>query len=216
MAKRTTKKAAKGKPKSKAGKRRAEAPGADAVLDAALRRAALDGWRSVTLADIAQEASAAEDDVRALFANKAAVLRGLLARVDTRVAASLAEDPCDGTSARDRLFDVLMRRFDALAHDRDGMVAIISAIGCDPKQAACMLPRLLCTMAKALKAAGLTSKGPCGAVRVKGLALVYGDALRAFMADDGADLAKTMAALDRGLRRAEACARFLGWARPAA
>lgn len=192
----------------------------DVVLDAALRCAARDGWGAVTLEDIAAEAAGAEEQVTALFATKAAIVRGLLDRVDERATASFDAEPVDGSSVRDRLFDLLMRRFDALAHAdgpdaataRAGMTAVIRHQARDPKAALCLMPRLMRAMASALEMAGPGSRGPCGALRVKGLALVYADALRAFLDDDGADMAKTMAALDRGLRRAEGAARFLGWA----
>ena len=43
-----------------------------------------------------------------------------------------------------------------------------------------------------------------GALRVKGLALIYLSALRAWLRDESADKARTMAVLDTQLRRAEA------------
>jgi len=220
MAKRATRKSTSIKDAAK--KRKAPPPlSDDTVLDAALRCAARDGWRAVTLADIAAEAATNVEAVEALYPTKAAVVRGLLGRVDDKAAASLEEAPMDGSSARDRLFDLLMRRFDALAcadypdaeTARAGMVAIIRDQARDPKAVLCLMPRMLRTMAAALDAAGPGSRGPCGALRVKGLGLVYGDTLRTFLGDDGADMAKTMAALDRGLRRAEGAARFFGWAR---
>ncbi len=39
---------------------------------------------------------------------------------------------------------------------------------------------------------------------------LYLAVLRVFLADDSADLGRTMAALDRGLRRGEALCRFAG------
>ena len=40
-------------------------------------------------------------------------------------------------------------------------------------------------------------------VRIEGLTLIYANALRVWLTDDTPDMAKTMAALDQGLRRAE-------------
>ena len=45
----------------------------------------------------------------------------------------------------------------------------------------------------------------------KELALVYLNALRVWLADDTEDMAKTMAALDRGLRQAEMLIRLCGF-----
>ena len=62
---------------------------------------------------------------------------------------------------------------------------------------------MLCSMAWMLEAAGLNSGGINGAIRTKGLAVIYGCALSAWLADDSPDASKTMAVLDRGLARAE-------------
>jgi hypothetical protein len=55
-----------------------------------------------------------------------------------------------------------------------------------------------------LTGAGVDSWGPLQPLQLKGLGLVYLAALRAWFGDDSADLAPTMAALDKGLARAEA------------
>jgi hypothetical protein len=64
----------------------------------------------------------------------------------------------------------------------------------------------MCSMARMLEAAGLSARGPVGAVRTKGLAVVYANAVRAWLGDDSTDMASTMAALDKGLRQAERAA----------
>ena len=63
-----------------------------------------------------------------------------------------------------------------------------------------------------LEAAGVGSAGRIGALRWVGLAAVYLEAFRAWARDESEDMARTMAALDRALARADrwasACARF--------
>ena len=108
-----------------------------------------------------------------------------------------------------------MRRFDVLQPDRSAVRAIIRDSLCDPLAVLCQGPMLLCSMASMLEAAGLSSAGLNGALRTKGLALVYLVALRAWLKDDSTDLAKTMAVLDRGLRQAEKMAAFLNSGRTA-
>ena len=58
-------------------------------------------------------------------------------------------------------------------------------------------------MARMLKAGGLKAGGINGAIRTKGLALIYVRTLCVWLGDDSKDLSKTMAVLDRGLARAE-------------
>jgi hypothetical protein len=53
-----------------------------------------------------------------------------------------------------------------------------------------------------LEAAGIHKRGIARGIAIEGAVLVHADAMRAFL-DDGPDLSKTMAALDRGLTRGE-------------
>ncbi len=189
------------KPKRKTRSRRITP---DRVIDAALRLAAAGGWRRLGLDQIAGEAGLSVAELRSVFPSKAAILAGFIRRTDERVLAGGGDGGEDGGgAARDRLFDVLMRRFDVLQPDRSAVRAILRDSLCDPLAVLCQGPVLLGSMASMLEAAGLSPAGPIGVLRTKGLALVYLVALGAWLKDDSADLSKTMAALDRGLRQAE-------------
>ena len=71
-----------------------------------------------------------------------------------------------------------------------------------------------------LRAAGIRSEGPDGQLRAAGLGTVYASVYRTWLGDDDPGLAKTMAALDRRLRRGErtlqsldeAASKFCGFA----
>ena len=199
--KKSPKPARTAKSKSKA---KSDLPGR--IIDAALALAVSRGWRRIRLADIAAEAGVTVAELSAVFSSKSAIIGGFVRRTDERV---LAGGEAEGSSARDRLFDVLMRRFDALQPHRQAVAAILGVLVCDPLAPMRYGPGLMCSMARMLKAAGLSSKGPGGALRAKGLAVVYMLALRAWLTDDSADLAKTMAVLDRGLRQAESLVTLL-------
>jgi hypothetical protein len=62
-----------------------------------------------------------------------------------------------------------------------------------------------------LDAAGVSTAGLPGALRVRGLTVVWLAAVRAWARDDSADLAATMRAVDDALQRAE---RAADWAAP--
>jgi len=101
------------------------------------------------------------------------------------------------------LFDVMMRRFDALTPYRSGLESISRALRTDPVAGAvhaCSLRRSLSWM---LEAAGIPSDGIAGVLRVKGLAVIYLMVFKVWLTDDSADLSRTMAALDARLRQAE-------------
>lgn len=184
-----------------AGKTAAAPTTEDRILDATLAVAARDGWRAASLARIA---AAAELDLAALYAqfpSKPALLAGLLRRIDRAVLAGDAPDAAEG-SPRDRLFDVVMRRFDALQPWRAGLLAI-ARDGVDPLSGLALAGPFARSMAWMLEAAGIPSGGLAGRMRAVGLAVVYARVFRAWLEDDSADLGKTMAALDRGLALAE-------------
>ncbi len=174
----------------------------DRILDATLALAEREGWRKASLGAIAGEAGMPLHELYGEFRSRAAILGGLMARTD---AAVLAEAPAADSdeSLRDRLFDVLMRRFDALKPHRAALKVIARGLASDPPTALCSAPAFLRSMAWMLEAAGLSSAGTRGLLRVRALALLYLCVLRVFVGDDSADLAKTMAALDRRLRQAE-------------
>lgn len=181
-----------------------EHPNAGRLIEAALRAAAAHGWRRLSLAAIARDAGVGLDEAYALYPGKLALLAGIVAWHDR---AMLRAGPADaGDDPRDRLFEVVMRRFDSLQGYRDGMRAIVRDVVRDPLALAVAGPRLMLSLSWMLEAAGLPIRGPAGPVRAAGLGLVYLAALRAWGADDSPDMARTMAALDRGLRRAEGVA----------
>lgn len=177
------------------------------LLRSALTIAATGGWRSASLAIVAADAGASLAEAYGVIPTRLSILSGLLSRTDRRVLADGPADPDD--APRDRLFDILMRRFDALAADRDGVRAIVRDMPGDPLNALLLAPCFAASMAWMLEAAGLPAVGIGGSLRVKGLALVYLATLRTWLDDDSIDMARTMAALDRNLQRADSLARRL-------
>ncbi|MEE8351551.1 MAG: TetR/AcrR family transcriptional regulator, partial [Rhodospirillales bacterium] len=181
-------------------KNKAEIDPAARIIDAALDLSVSLGWRSLTLAAIAKETGLEVADVRTQFPCKAAILHGLIQRIDKQ---ALKDDVDEGSSHRDRLFDLLMRRFDALNPAKPAVAAIAWDAWCDPAAVLVAGPSLLCSMVRMLDAAGIKTRNLLGPARVKGLSLIYANAFRVWLGDDSDDMARTMAALDKGLRFAE-------------
>ena len=204
--------------------RKSDIPGR--VIEAALDLAASQGWRQTSISEIAAEAGLDFARVRAAFPSKTSIVAEFVKRIDDKILADAAAPGARGKSGgksggkasaeadestRDRLFDVLMRRFDALTPHKAGLAAIVRDTCADPLTAVVLIPRVLCSMAKMLEAAGVSSSGLFGALRVKGLAMIYAEAYRVWLGDDSKDMAKTMATLDRALGRVE---RLISLCRP--
>jgi AcrR family transcriptional regulator len=174
----------------------------DRIIDAALACIARQGWRRLSLADIAAEAGLPILRVYRMFQSKPAILRGFFRRVDEAVlAAPLDSEPDE--RPRDRVFDLLMRRFDALTPYRAALEVLGRELPTDPLAALAAGAGLLRSMRWMLEAAGISGEGLGGALAVKLTAAVYLATLRVWLRDESPDLAPTMAALDRRLRGIE-------------
>ncbi len=172
---------------------------ADTILDAALAVAGERGWREAALSDIAAQAGCGLADVYRHFPSKGALARAAVARVD---AAVLTEDDTGGDEPfRDRLFDLLMRRYDALKPQRSAIEALWRDLPRAPFSGAPFAPALMRSMTWTLEAAGAPPRPPFGLLRVKLLAGIHLSVMRVWLRDDSDDLGPTMASLDRALKR---------------
>lgn len=177
------------------------------IVEAAMAAFAAEGYAGARLTHIAEAAGTDLGVLRARVSDKAGIVALMLRRIDGDV---LGEDPGFGPdeSVRDRLFDLLMRRFDALNPYRPGLEACAKAFRADPGLALRLAPAACGGLGWYLEAAGTGADGPMGALRLKGLSAVWLRCLTAWFDDEGPDLPKTMAALDKALSQAE---RAAGW-----
>jgi AcrR family transcriptional regulator len=181
---------------------------ADRIIDAALALVATEGWRRLSLAAIAAAAELPILQVYRVFRSKQAILCGLFRRVDEIVLAEPAATEPD-ERPRDRLFDLIMRRFDALQPYKGALDVLRRELPGDPVTALCAGSSLLRSLRWMLEAADIPTGGVRGAIVVRLAAAAYLSAMRIWHQDDSTDLARTMAALDARLRRIE------GWLTPA-
>ncbi len=160
----------------------------------------------IGFAEIAKGAGVSLNQLRGEFTSKLAILAAHLKAVDRAV---LAEDFSDMAEEppRERLFDVLMRRLEALAPYREAVRSLIRSAGRNPPLALALNGLAVRSQQWMLTAAGINASGPRGMMRAQGLAVLFGSVLRTWIRDEDAGLARTMAALDRALARGQ---RFAG------
>jgi hypothetical protein len=160
------------------------------------------GWATATLEGAARRAGLAVGDLVAAGGDRWGLLDLFGRHVDS--AAAREADAEGGSQAvRDRLFGLIMARFDVLTDHRDGIRALMRGLRSDPGLAAyfaCRVPRAMRVLADA---AGVETTGPLGSARVHALTALYLSVVRTWLDDDSEDLAKTMKALDEALARAE-------------
>jgi len=176
-----------------------------ALVTAAFRLAGEQGWRKVNVAAAAREAGVSLAEARERFPSREAILLRFGRLADQ---AALQDAAADG-SVRDKLFDLLMRRFDVLQTHRAGVRAVLRFAPCHPKTALLLACATKRSMRWMLQAAGVTATGPRGEVQVRGLMAVWLWAVRAWDRDESDDLSGTMAAVDTAMQRADRVASWL-------
>jgi AcrR family transcriptional regulator len=174
----------------------------NAVIDALLALAAEADWELISLEDLAARAGVSLAQLRNAYDGRLAVIADFTSRIDQAVLAGIDADMA-GEPARERLFDVLFARLEALAPHREAIRNLGRAARRDPLLALELNRVVTKSMGWMLTGAGNSATGPGGLVRAQGLALVWARVLRTWLDDDDPGLARTMAELDRRLREGE-------------
>lgn len=168
------------------------------IIAAAFALAAERPWPEITLPDIADKAGISLVELKGSFESKAEMLAAFSSLVDDEMLRRAPRRTPD-QATRDALFEVIMSRFDALGPYRAALKSIAGSGFADIAH----LPAVMNAQHWMLAAAGVNAEGPAGIARAAGLATVYASVFRTWLDDEDPGFARTMAALDRRLRRGE-------------
>jgi AcrR family transcriptional regulator len=160
-------------------------------------------WHSITLPMIAKEAGVSLDIMREHFPSKGAMLAGFAKIIDAKVLKGTTADMSD-EPVRDRLLDIMLRRFDALAPFKAAIGNIKNHMKFDALNLFALNGVALNSWRYMLAAAGIDTEGHFGAMRVQGAALIFASSIDAWLHDTNATHDKTMAVLDSKLKKGEA------------
>ena len=174
----------------------------DLIVDALMELAAERRWEDISIHDVAVRANISLADFRDHFPSKGAVLAAFSRRID-RVVLDGTTNDLAAEPAKDRLFDVLMRRLDAMAPYREALRGIVEWSRRDPVSATALNSMALNSMRFMLEAADMTSEGAAGHIKLQGLVIAWTRILDVWFDDEDPAMARTMAALDRELARGE-------------
>lgn len=175
----------------------------DLIVEAAFRLAAERPWSEVTLGAIAESAGVSLAELARHVSGKPDILDAFARRLDSRLLDSLAGDQVEG-DAHDRIFDIMLRRFELLTPHKAAIASIARSPADGPVEWLALLASSLVTQGWMLAAADIKLSGFRGDVARLGLAKIAADTLMVWLKDDDTGLARTMAALDRKLRDGEA------------
>lgn len=179
---------------------------AERIIDATLSLTAARGFVAIGLADIAEAAGVTLAELHAAYSGKLAILAAFSKRIDGIV---LAGGPAEGEGARDRLFDIVMRRLDALAPYKPALRKLASEARFRPGLAAALHCIAGSSQKWMLAAAGIQPRGLMRAVALEGSVLVMAETLSVWIDDDEPDLGRTMKRLDQALDRGDRAMRAL-------
>lgn len=169
------------------------------LIQSALSLAGNMSWTDISINDIARDAEVDMNDLAALFHDKGDILTAYARQVDFQIEDNLEGAFGEGDTQRDKLFDIIMERFDILNENRSGVVSIVNALTLDPLSGLNALPNLCQSTMFMAKVSGMNVDGWKGALGVTALCGLYLNALRAWVKDDTSDMAATMASVDKGL-----------------
>ena len=170
------------------------------IIDAALNLAAEKPWKDVSLNEIAQRAGVSLVELSKEFYGKLSITGAFTKLVDEEVLRRARLVHGTEETARDRVFDVIMTRFDIMQPYRAALKSIVEEAGLPTPD---MVKRVMRSQHWMLVAAGLPADGPAGRAREAALATVYARAFQEWLSDEDPGRAKTMAVLDRRLRNGE-------------
>ncbi|BCM82816.1 TetR family transcriptional regulator [Methylobacterium indicum] len=177
-------------------------PPREAIVEALMRLAAEQPWNDIEIGDIAREAGVTLAEFRECYPSKGAVLGGFARMIDKQVLDG-ASDDLDDEPTRERLFDVLMRRLDAMDPYKPALRRIVFALRGDPLSLAALNQVALNSQRFMLASAGISTEGPLGRLKLQGVVIAFARVTEVWLEDEDPALARTMAALDREIRNGE-------------
>jgi AcrR family transcriptional regulator len=178
------------------------------IIEAFMALLAERPFEEIGFGEIAARAGLTLAKCRGEFSSTIGVLAAQIKELDRKVLAGgdadMAEEP-----PRERLFDVLMRRLEALAPHRTAVRSLVRSSARNPGLALALNSLAVRSQQWMLTAADIDAAGPRGLIRAQGLAVLYARVLRVWLDDQDPGLARTLAALDRELARGQRWANFL-------
>lgn len=159
-------------------------------------------YKEISMREVADAAKVPVPKFLLAYNSKLDLIEAFARRIDEEI---LAEDDADmlDEPMRERLFDVMMRRYDTLAPFKLALIQLDRDSRNDPILLSGLAGISSRSMVRMAASVGLDLSGPKGAVTLAGLLDVHRQVLQIWLSESDAGQARTLAALDKALRRAE-------------
>lgn len=171
----------------------------DRLVRALLDLAPAKGWSDLGLREIAAHAGLSLSDAYRAAPSKLHIILAYSRQLDEIILAG--DEPDAAMDPADQLFDVIMRRFDAMLPDRTAFGIIYHGLRRDPSALAACLPAALKSLEVIILGANLRQTGLKAArLRIELIRLLRAVFL-VWLAEEDAGQSQTMAELDKRVRR---------------
>ncbi len=180
----------------------------DKAIHALMELLAEQRFDEIGLAEVAGRAGLSLSQLRGEFGSVLAIFAAHIKDIDRAVLAGSNADMTE-EPARERLFEVLMRRLEVMEPYKEAVRSMMQSARRHPSLALALNAMAVRSQRWMLEAAGISANGPRGAMRAQGAALMFARVLDTWVDDDDASHDRTMAVLDRGLTSAERWVGFL-------
>ena len=183
----------------------------DLIYKNLMEKVASDGWQSIDLENLSQECDFDVLNVTGGLKNKVDLLVAFSEFIDTTVAQSIDADlKDDQIPLRERLLEALLIRFELLAPYKAGIIKLMTTLPNNPNLVLIGSKSLKLSMEATLAAVGLEAKGIQGAIKVKGLCVIFLSGVCTWSKDNSEDLSATTRVLDERLKQTETIISDLG------
>ena len=171
------------------------------LVSAALAAIEKSGWKSLSLISLARKAKIPPATLYELCPDKRTLLALIAKRIDI-AALERANEPDTDMPPRDRAFDAIISCFESMTTLKPAIRVIREDSKGDPAAILDVLPATMRSAYWIADAAGLQTTGWQGLLATRGIGILLAETLPVWL-EDGEDLAKTMAHVDRRLRLIE-------------
>jgi hypothetical protein len=178
------------------------------AINAALEIIGSQGFSALNFDSLAENLKCEKAELEALFIDPVDIVNSYFHHVNLRLCKDF-RSPEPNLDVRERLFDIMMARFDILNDNRQAVINISKECCANPQIMFSCLPSLYQAMSFMLDYAQVPTKGCRGALKTFALGSIYLRVFKSFENDESEDLSKTMATLDNALSRAESLARSI-------
>ena len=168
---------------------------------AALKLLKSKSWSQISIQSICKEAKINQYQVYNFAKQKKDILVLINNYFDQKMINSISN--IGKSSNHDKIFEILMQRFEILNQHRNSVMKIFKYIIKKPDMIIFLLPEIIKSLNIVLESSEISTEGCLNNLKIEGLLIIYIYVFSIWMKDKTVGLDKTMAALDKSLNNAE-------------